>query len=81
MVTFRLNKPMYGWKTLGPRQGSDLFLAQEVEDWLVDHNIKYDDYSERKTLHAGTSDEVTYLYFYLDIEDDDQAMLFKLSWM
>jgi hypothetical protein len=82
MISLRLNKPLYEWRTLGRSQGSDLFLSQAVEEWLVGHDINYEtrtDVEEHQNKDTGTIGK--FLIFYLDIEHDNHAMLFKLTWM
>lgn len=87
MITFQLYKPLYEWRQLpknpdGSSNGSDLFLADNVKKWLDTRNIKYSSYSETKACNLYKGDGIrTYIFYYLDIEDDRDAMLFKLTWM
>lgn len=84
-VRFQLRKPRYGWRLqYGPPEqpntnmASNLFLADEVREWLEDNHVVYQVWSQAiKSL----IDDKTYLYFYIMIEDDNQAMQFKLTWM
>lgn len=84
-VRFQLHKPRYEWRTFqGPTQpphfslGSDLFLADEVKEWLESNHVVYDTWTQNIQSNL---DGKTYLYFFIMIEDDNQAMQFKLAWM
>lgn len=79
-MIFQLKKPLYEWRSLGPGQGSDLFLDRLVEKWLDDHETWYDAYAVSRMEDIGQGPH-TYLFFYIDIPDNNKAMLFKLTWM
>ena len=79
-MIFQLKKPLYEWRSLGPGQGSDLFLAHSVEQWLEDQQIWYDAYPLPRVEDRGDGPR-TYLFFYIDIPDNRKAILFKLTWM
>jgi hypothetical protein len=62
---------------LGMCGGNNLILSEEVHNWMknnkiVDYSLsascKYDDKDDRK------------ISWYIDIPDDNKAMLFKLTW-
>lgn len=80
MVTFELTKPAYEWRTIGPETGSDLFLSRDIETWLLTYNISYDVRVEHEERDYGDGLH-TYLIFYIDIDDEKAATLFKLTWM
>lgn len=83
-MIFKLKKPRYGWRTYqGPIQpnshglGSDLFLSDDVVDWLKVNNVLYDTFTDT----TKEADGKTYLYFYIQIFDPQHAMMFKLTWL
>ncbi len=82
-MIFQLHKPLYDWHNFAHPDDPadfDLRLNPVVKEWLDQRNIKYDDYAlhEQRDLGEGLH---TYLIFYIDIWDDNSAMLFKLTWM
>jgi len=83
-VIFELRKPLYDWRNFGTQDepSYDLDLANNVKEWLDRQRIKYDAYplQEQRDLGRGVG-LVTYLIFYIDVWDDKDAMLFKLTWL
>lgn len=82
-MIFRLKRPLYEWRNFakpGDPADMDLDLADCVKEWLEQYKIKHDAYPLAHKADLG-SGEHTYLFFYIDIWDDKEAMLFKLTWM
>ena len=81
-MIFELKKPRYEWRTLPSERCSDLFLSREVESWLLTYGVEYDTFIEHEDRDLGGGDGTrTYLIFYIEIEDERAAMMFKLTWM
>lgn len=76
-VTIQLKKPLYEWRSISGQNYSDLFLRADVEKWLVEQNVGYRTFTSDQTKADGK----TYRYFHLKIEDENTAMLFKLTWI
>ena len=87
MTIFQLKKPRYKWIVLprkpdGTSNGSQVVLADDVEDWLDTRQVEYDSWTANEEHDFGKGDGIkTYLFFYICIEDPNHAMLFKLTWM
>jgi hypothetical protein len=84
-MIFELRKPLYEWRNLSHPDDPadfDIVLNDVVKDWLTDNHINYIAYSMQERRDLGKGDgECTYLIFYINIADAEQAMLFKLTWM
>lgn len=79
-MIFRLHKPLYDWAWFEETKSHDLDLSDEVKEWLDRRKIKYDAYPLTEKCDIGEGLH-TYLFFYIDIWDKREAMLFKLTWM
>ncbi len=77
-VDIRLRKPAYAWFALPYGDGSELRLSPQIQDWLDARKISYNCYSMQEWCR---SESKTYLYFHINIHDDSDAMLFKLTWV
>lgn len=77
-MILELRKPLYGWRSAG--EHFDLFLSDDVKEWLAERDIQHETHVSREERDMGDGAH-TYLIFYLDILDDKEAMLFKLTWM
>jgi hypothetical protein len=57
------------------------YLKEEIHNWLVDHNTEY---SIGKTYYSNgkmAKDWFAIKEWFIDIENDNIAMLFKLTWL
>ena len=78
MTSLRILPPYFGLINVHLFQPK---FASEFEEWIKDHDIKVE---LRETyVPMGYEGEliIRHLEVYLDFQDPDQAMLFKLTWM
>lgn len=76
-ITLRLKKPLYKWQYERGVLRGDYALRPDVQSWLDETQVGYRCFC----CEEVNADGRTLLYYNIKIDDENTAMLFKLTWL